>query len=85
MISIDARDADTTGGEPLFLSDGTPIGQVSSGAYGYTVGMSLALCYIKADMAKPGDRVNVAILGRPHDATVLERPPFDADGVRLRM
>ncbi|MDX3929442.1 MAG: FAD-dependent oxidoreductase [Shinella sp.] len=85
IISIDARDADATGGEPLFLSDGTPIGQVSSGAYGYTVGMSLALCYIKADMAKPGDRVNVAILGRPHDATVLERPPFDADGVRLRM
>ncbi len=38
MISIDARDADTTGGEPLFLSDGTPIGQVSFGAYGYTVG-----------------------------------------------
>ncbi len=40
MISIDAKDADATGGEPIFLHDGTPIGQVSSGAYGYTVGMS---------------------------------------------
>ncbi|WP_133117150.1 GcvT family protein, partial [Mesorhizobium sanjuanii] len=35
MLSIDARDADATGGEPIFLADGTPIGQVSSGAYGY--------------------------------------------------
>ncbi|NRP72690.1 4-methylaminobutanoate oxidase (formaldehyde-forming) [Ensifer psoraleae] len=84
MVSIDARDADATGGEPIFLHDGTPIGQVSSGAYGYSVGMSLALCYIKADMAKPGDKVSVAILGRPHDAIVLERPPFDPEGERLR-
>jgi dimethylglycine dehydrogenase len=36
-------------------------------------------------MAKPGDKVSVAILGRPHDATVLERPPFDAEGKKLRM
>lgn len=57
----------------------------SSGAYGYTVGMSLALCYMKADTAKAGDRVSVAILGRPHSATILERPPFDPEGERLRM
>ncbi|MEW9614643.1 FAD-dependent oxidoreductase [Shinella sp. S4-D37] len=85
MISIDTADADATGGEPIFLADGTPIGQVSSGAYGYTVGLSLALCYIKADAAGPGDTVSVAILGRPHAATVLAGPPFDPDGVRLRM
>ncbi|MDK1385566.1 FAD-dependent oxidoreductase [Sinorhizobium sp. 8-89] len=84
MVSIDARDADATGGEPIFLHDGTPIGQVSSGAYGYSVGMSLALCYIKGDMAKPGDKVSVAILGRPRDAIILERPPFDPEGERLR-
>ena len=84
MISIDARDADATGGEPIFLGDGTPIGQVSSGAYGYTVGLSLALCYLNADTAKPGDKVSVAILGQPHEATVLERPPFDPTGERLR-
>ncbi|RUY21182.1 FAD-dependent oxidoreductase, partial [Mesorhizobium sp. M7A.F.Ca.CA.004.12.1.1] len=45
MLSIDARDADATGGEPIFLTDGTPIGQVSSGAYGYFVEQSLALGY----------------------------------------
>jgi dimethylglycine dehydrogenase len=80
MVSINAEDADATGGEPIFLPDGTPIGQVSSGSYGYWVMMSLALCYIKAGSAKAGDKVTVAILGRPHDAIILERPPFDPEG-----
>ena len=42
-VAIDAAEADASGGEPIFLPDGTPVGQVSSGAYGYSVGMSLAL------------------------------------------
>ncbi len=84
MLSVETKDADATGGEPIFLPDGTPIGQVSSGAYGYSVGLSLALGYIRAEAAKPGDAVTVAILGRPHDAVILARPPFDPDGKRLR-
>ncbi|RUU50777.1 aminomethyl transferase family protein, partial [Mesorhizobium sp. M2C.T.Ca.TU.009.01.2.1] len=68
MLSVAAKDADATGGEPIFLPDGTPIGQVSSGAYGYFVEQSLAMGYVKAGTAKAGDKVTVAILGRPHDA-----------------
>jgi dimethylglycine dehydrogenase len=85
MLEIDATTADASGGEPVFLPDGTPAGQVSSGAYGYHVGKSLAIAYLKAGMATPGDTVHVAILGRDHTARVLARPPFDPDGARLRM
>lgn len=85
VLSIAAEDADATGGEPIFLPDGAPVGQVSSGAYGYSVGMSLALAYIKNGSAKPGDKLNVAILGKPHEAILLEKPPFDPEGKRLRM
>ena len=85
MLEIDATTADASGGEPIFLPDGTPVGQVSSGAYGYHVGKSLALAYLKAGIAAPGDTVHVAILGRDHTARVLARPPFDPDGTRLRM
>lgn len=84
MVAIDAVDADASGGEPIFLADGTPVGQVTSGAYGYFVEQSLALCYLKSGMTNPGDRVVVQVLGRPHQATVLARPPFDPDGLRLR-
>jgi len=84
MLRIETTDADATGGEPIFRGDGTPIGQVSSGAYGHSVGMSLALGYIKAGSAAPGEPLSVAILGRPHEAVVLEKPPFDPEGKRLR-
>jgi dimethylglycine dehydrogenase len=83
-LRIDAVDADASGGEPVFLPDGTPVGQVSSGAYGYTVGASLALAYLRVGAVAPGDRVSVAILGRPHTAEVLAAPPFDPEGARLR-
>ncbi|MXQ07281.1 FAD-dependent oxidoreductase [Alphaproteobacteria bacterium GH1-50] len=84
MLRIQAVDADATGGEPVFLADGTPVGQVSSGAYGYSVGMSLALAYVAADHAAPGTELSVAILGRPHRAVILDAPPFDSEGKRLR-
>jgi len=83
MLDIDAREADASGGEPVFLPDGTPAGQVSSGAYGYFVGKSLAIAYLKPTVA-PGSTVHVYILGRPHTATVLAKPPFDPEGARLR-
>ncbi|MBI1418044.1 MAG: FAD-dependent oxidoreductase [Limimaricola sp.] len=74
--------ADASGGEPIFLPDGTPVGRVTSGTYGYHVGQSLALGYLKG--IEPGAAVDVMILGRPHRGVVLDAPPFDPDGVRLR-
>jgi dimethylglycine dehydrogenase len=85
MISVETDGADANGGEPIFLPDGTPVGQVTSGTYGHSVGLSLGMGYVKAGMAKPGDTVSVAILGRPHKATLLAAPPFDPAGQRLRM
>jgi dimethylglycine dehydrogenase len=84
MVEIEASEADATGGEPVFLPDGTPAGQISSGAYGYFVKKSLGIAYLKAGSVKPGDAVNVAILGRPHKARVLPNSPFDPEGKRLR-
>ena len=41
-----------------------------------------------ADSSDPavraGDNVDIYILGKPHRATVLEGPPFDVSGARLR-
>ncbi len=78
---VTASNADATGGEPIF-KDGQGIGRVTSGAYGYSVGMSLALGYVKN--AQAGDAVEVMILGKPHKATILHEPPFDPKGEILR-
>ncbi|MEM7470229.1 MAG: FAD-dependent oxidoreductase [Pseudomonadota bacterium] len=74
--------ADASGGEPIFLPDGTPVGRVSSGTYGYTVGKSLALGFLKG--VAPGAEVDVMILGRPHRGVVLREAPFDPKGEKLR-
>ncbi len=79
---VSASNADATGGEPIF-KDGVPVGRVSSGAYGYTVGMSLALGFVKGG-AKAGDAVEVMVLGQPHKARILHEAPFDPTGARLR-
>lgn len=84
ILEIDATIAEATTGEPIFLPDGTPIGQVSSGAYGYAVEKSLAIGYVKATFFTPGAEVHVAILGQPHTARLLANPPFDPQGKRLR-
>jgi len=78
---VTASNADATGGEPIF-KDGIGIGRVTSGTYGYTVGMSLALGFVKN--AQAGDSVEVMVLGQPHRATLLSEPPFDPTGARLR-
>ncbi|MEP3844971.1 MAG: FAD-dependent oxidoreductase [Paracoccaceae bacterium] len=77
----DASNADATGGEPIF-KDGKGIGRVTSGAYGYSVGKSLALGYVND--AKAGDTIDVMVLGRAHQARILDEPPFDPKGARLR-
>jgi dimethylglycine dehydrogenase len=84
LLEIDATEADASGGEPIFLPGGKPAGQVSSGGYGHTVGESLAMAYLKAEHATPGTALEVSLLGRPHAARVLEHPPFDPEGDRLR-
>jgi len=85
MFEVDVADnADANGGEPIFLADGTPVGRVTSGSYGYTVGKSLAIGYAREGVVRAGDRVEIFILGKPHAATVLDKPPFDAGGERLR-
>lgn len=86
LLALDAADtdasqADATGGEPIFR-DGSGIGRVTSGAYGYTVGQSLALGYVTG--AGPGDVVEVMVLGTPHKAVILHEPPFDPEGKTLR-
>ena len=84
MLSIDATSADAHGGEPIFLKDGTPVGRVSSGAFGHTVQQSLALCFIRTEHVASGAEYDVAVLGKPHHARLLDAPPFDSEGQKLR-
>lgn len=82
-LTIDAETADATGNEPIFDEAGKPAGRVSSGAYGYFTRQSLALAYLRPDIAA-GAQLSVMVLGRPHRATVLPGAAFDPEGHHLR-
>jgi len=84
LFAVDTDQADASGGEPIFLTDGTPAGRVTSGAYGYSVGQSLAMGYVQHNLVNAGDNVEIFILGKPHTARVLAEPPYDSAGKRLR-
>jgi 4-methylaminobutanoate oxidase (formaldehyde-forming) len=92
LVSLVLADPDAMiwGGE-LVLRDGVAVGQVTSGAWGETVGDAVGLAYIRhpdgevvtADVARAGSyQVNVG--GQLYDAAVHLRPPFDPAGDRVK-
>jgi glycine cleavage system aminomethyltransferase T/glycine/D-amino acid oxidase-like deaminating enzyme len=92
LISLVLADPEAMiwGGE-LVLRDGVAVGQVTSGAWGETVGGCVGLAYVRhpagevltRDAALAGAyQVNVG--GRLYPAGVSLRPPFDPAGDRIR-
>jgi glycine cleavage system aminomethyltransferase T len=77
------------GGE-LVLRDGVAVGQVTSGAWGETVGGAVGLAYIRnpdggavtPDVARAA-RYQVNVAGELYEATAHLRPPFDPAGDRV--
>jgi dimethylglycine dehydrogenase len=76
-------DADARGSEPIF-ADGTMVGRTTSGGFGWRVNKSLALAMVRPDLAALGTRLEVAILGQSHPATVIADSPFDPENQVLR-
>jgi heterotetrameric sarcosine oxidase gamma subunit len=89
-LVLDDPDAAMWGGE-LVLRDGLALGQVTSAAWGETLGASVGLAYMRhpdgaavtADFARAGS-YQVDVGGVRCPATVHLRPPFDPVGERVR-
>ncbi|HUF87422.1 MAG TPA: FAD-dependent oxidoreductase [Thermohalobaculum sp.] len=65
--------------------DGEIVGETTSGAWGYRVGASVALAMLRADLARPGTRVEVEIYGERRPAVVQpDRPLWDPLNERLK-
>ena len=83
MLEVDAGQADAYADECI-LKDGQPVGRVTSGGYGHRVAKSLALGYVRADLAAPGTRLEVEILDEMRPALVIQSPVYDPENQRLR-
>ena len=71
------------GKEPV-LVDGRPAGYVTSAAFGYSTGCSIAYAWLPAEAARPGTPVEIEYFGERLPAVVAEEPLFDREMARLR-
>jgi glycine cleavage system T protein len=82
LVLADPRSV-ALGSEPVRL-EGTTVGRVTSGGYGYTVERSIAYAYLPATSVEPGTPVDVEIFGRWVTGEVAEEPLWDPAGERIR-
>jgi dimethylglycine dehydrogenase len=79
----DVDDADALGNNAL-LHDGELAGRATGGGFGFRVDKSLALGMVKPELAAPGSSLEIEILGKTYEATVIPESPFDPANERLR-
>ena len=79
----DTQGLDARGSEAIY-QNGTIVGRVTSGGYGWRLGKSLALGLVQRELAQPGQSFSVKILGSEYPATALAESPFDSKNERLR-
>jgi aminomethyltransferase len=85
LMSLVVQDEYVPATGDLILADGNPVGNVTSGAFGYTLNAALAMGYVPLHLAEPGMEVVVQDTeGGLHPASVEKRPLYDPEGVRLR-
>jgi dimethylglycine dehydrogenase len=60
------------------------IGLVGSAGYGHSLQQSIALAYVRSDLAKPGTKLEVEILGERRPAVIATAPLYDPGNERLR-
>ena len=83
-LEVDAVDADASGFEPVWQGE-RRIGFVTSGAFGHTIGKSLAMAYVDRDLAAVGTALAVHIVGELRPCRVIASSPHDPEGRRLRV
>ena len=71
------------GGEPILYKD-QPVGRVTSGGYGYTVGKSIAYGYVPTALAATGTALAVEVFGEVIPAEVATEPLYDPKGEKIR-
>ena len=76
-------DADVPFCAPVHAA-GERVGLATSGFWSFTLGRSVALAYVRADLSEPGSRVEVELFGRQAPATVGREPLYDPENARLR-
>jgi dimethylglycine dehydrogenase len=84
LLLDEAGDADAPACASVW-QNGARVGLVTSGGFGHALGRSIALAYVRSDLAQPDTRLEVEVLGERRTATVAREPIYDPENARLKM
>ena len=76
-------DADVLGNNPIY-QNGKVVGRATGGDFGFRLSKSIALGMVKPELATTGQKLKIDILGKIHDATILDESPYDPENKLLR-
>jgi dimethylglycine dehydrogenase len=82
-LIVEADDADASAVSVVYCGQELA-GLVTSGGYGYRLKRSIALAYLRRDLAVQGTELEVEILGDRRRAVVAREPLYDPDNLRQR-
>ena len=80
---IEAKNADVIGDEPLFYK-GEVAGFVTSGGFAHASGVSVAMGYVKAELADEEEGWHVELFAEMLEARMQKQPLFDSNASRMR-
>jgi dimethylglycine dehydrogenase len=84
LVLDEAGDCDAPPCASVFQGE-QRVGLVTSGGYGHALQRSIALAYVRADLAVPDTKLDIEILGQRRSASVGREPLYDPTNARLRM
>ncbi len=82
-LKVDATNAPARGGASL-MRNGKVVGTITSGDWGYRVGMNLAYAFVTPDLAAPGTKIDIDHFGDIVRTEVIAPSPYDSDYSRMR-
>ncbi|MEL6586701.1 MAG: FAD-dependent oxidoreductase [Pseudomonadota bacterium] len=82
-FTVETRDADVIGDEPIWLGDRL-VGWVTSGGFAHHAGVSMAQGYVPKEDADMDGPWAIELLGERRPARLQHAPLFDANGARQR-
>ena len=82
-FTVDAKDADVIGDEPIWFQ-GKVRGWVTSGGYAHASGKSVAMGYVEKEIAGEAEGWEIELLGERLTAHLQAEPLFDPKALRMR-
>jgi len=71
------------GGESVYLN-GELVDRIRSSAHGYTIGKDVGMIYLPLDLAVPGTKVDVSVMGKTVEAVVAAMPLVKSAGEGIK-